>query len=677
MIRKNKVLKTTLIFALMLANWQPAHANIIKAFAQKIGLMRKKSNGTDKKSFAQKIAPHYGKIALGSAAAIVAIIGLWELIQFISANTSVDDNGRTKLYRCCMDNDIKKFKSTFKYCIPATINRASKSGETPLLIACDRNNLEMVKSLLPHCTKETINMANAEGATPLAAACGNRNVEMAELLLPHCTEETINKNYSTFFVTGTLLSLACFAKNLEVVTLLLPYYTKETINKPCTQELAPLHLACKKGSKEIVELLLKNGAEINNVYGRYGRYKMEPLSWACDSGNLELVTFLIEKGARVDRESLRCAIYSRDINIFKLVLSHASDFTINWADYSPRKRVSLHHACDKDNLEIVTLLLERGATRSINKADANGDTPLSLACKNGNLEIITLLLKKGAIVDGSTSLLRACENSNLEIVTLLLPYYTKETINTADKCGETPLYAACSKGNTELVKLLLEKGAKHSINKANHREQTPLWISFWSREGIELAKLLLLNGAKVRQEDLDRVRDQTKLKDYLKAVFAYDENNTLQKKHAFINSKKNNPELFNFLIKLSFSRSLEATIEENNTFQNFMKFDKLFAEKNWEKTVFHEICKNNTIRPKDKKIEFNKIFGVSKKDKEVPKTNSYENFVKKIIKKNNLYFAKRFVKEELGFRENLNKMRNPEIAEKNKNMEPDVLINFS
>ncbi|KAH8585593.1 ankyrin repeat-containing domain protein, partial [Bisporella sp. PMI_857] len=59
-------------------------------------------------------------------------------------------------------------------------------------------------------------------------------------------------------------------------------------------------------------------------------------------------------------------------------------------------RTALHHASDNGHLEVVTLLLEKGA--DLEAADIYGKTALHHASRNGHLEVVTLLLEKGADV---------------------------------------------------------------------------------------------------------------------------------------------------------------------------------------------------------------------------------------------------------------------------------------
>lgn len=87
----------------------------------------------------------------------------------------------------------------------------------------------------------------------------------------------------------------------------------------------------------------------------------------------------------------------------------------------------LHTAADKDQTEMVELLIEHGA--QINARSDAGDTPLHWAAYDARMNAATLLLEKGADVDPR------------------------------DKDGNTPLHLAAARGHVALTELLIAHGA--------------------------------------------------------------------------------------------------------------------------------------------------------------------------------------------------------------------------
>jgi ankyrin repeat protein len=110
----------------------------------------------------------------------------------------------------------------------------------------------------------------------------------------------------------------------------------------------------------------------------------------------------------------------------------------------------------------------------VNRAQADGTTPLHWAAYRVDRDVVQALLKKGA---------RA---------------------NVVNKYGASPLAEAVRVANPELVELLLNAGA--NANAANEDDQTPLMLA--ARTGnVAVAKLLVQHGADVNRRE--KYRDQS------------------------------------------------------------------------------------------------------------------------------------------------------------------------
>ncbi len=147
------------------------------------------------------------------------------------------------------------------------------------------------------------------------------------------------------------------SNNIEVIYWLLIHKNKDiTINVRYFfyLHLIPLHLAAECGHREIVELLLDRGADIN----ARANYNRTALHLAAERGHREIVELLLDRGA--------------DINIR--------------TNYN---RTALHIAALWGNREIAELLLDRGADIKIR--DDDNLTALNLAIWKDNREITELL----------------------------------------------------------------------------------------------------------------------------------------------------------------------------------------------------------------------------------------------------------------------------------------------
>lgn len=176
---------------------------------------------------------------------------------------------------------------------------------------------------------------------------------------------------------------------------------------------------------EVAEFLINNGADINCT----DICNATPLIMACKSNNFKLAKYLINKGA-----------------IF-------SD-----SDYG----TALSQAVKVNNLNLVAFLLDSGASVDDNNA-------FYLAVDNGYLEIVELLLNRGAnpnfktpSIPAKIPIVTAIEKGYTDIVKLLLKFGVDP--NLCDKYGKYLIHIAVSKENKDIVRVLLEYNVNVNAN---------------------------------------------------------------------------------------------------------------------------------------------------------------------------------------------------------------------
>ena len=128
--------------------------------------------------------------------------------------------------------------------------------------------------------------------------------------------------------------------------------------------------------------------------------------------------------------------------------------------YSPDGWTALH--LNFGNLEVVKLLLDRGA--DINAVSKNGfsATPLQGAAAFQKVELARLLIERGANVncrgeEGGTPLHEAAGNGQIEFAKLLLDHGAR--INAKDNNGKTPLSIALENKQVAMAKFLSRRNA--------------------------------------------------------------------------------------------------------------------------------------------------------------------------------------------------------------------------
>ena len=175
----------------------------------------------------------------------------------------------------------------------------------------------------------------------------------------------------------------------------------------------------------------------------FGLSKNERLMRAVKKNDLQKVKVLLDAGADAN------AVYNRDYK------SHIT-----------------HFAAAKGYLEVLSLLLERGA--SIENADHFRRTALHFAAANGRLAVVEMLLSRGAYIeacdrDGETALHNAAANGSWPVCEHLLDKGAQ--VNVINEDGGTPLhFAANTKAeNTEVIEGLLKRGADATLRTNKNR----------------------------------------------------------------------------------------------------------------------------------------------------------------------------------------------------------------
>ncbi|EXL65403.1 hypothetical protein FOPG_18367 [Fusarium oxysporum f. sp. conglutinans race 2 54008] len=191
-------------------------------------------------------------------------------------------------------------------------------------------------------------------------------------------------------------------------------------------EARTLHEAAKDGLVEVVNQLLKNGADVTSRDDD----GWAPINLAAGKGHEAVARLLVEKGAALE----------------------AKDNDGN----TPLSRVAIngHEAVAK-------LLVEKGA--NLEAEDEDGYTPLSLAAVNGHEAVARLLVEKGANLeakdeDGYTPLSLAAYNGHKAMAILLIE--KGADLEAKDEDGYTPLSLAAFNGHKAVARLLVEKGAR-------------------------------------------------------------------------------------------------------------------------------------------------------------------------------------------------------------------------
>lgn len=194
--------------------------------------------------------------------------------------------------------------------------------------------------------KSDLKSTNLFGYTPLHAASGKGHWEAAELLLAHGAD----------------------------------------VNRVNSGE-TPLHLAAGEGQIGMVELLLSRGADVD------GRSNTDtPLSRAAEKGHTQVVNLLLEHKAKLNPNGtlsdapLVRAVREGHADVASLLLAAGADTGVK---SSVSRWTALHWAASGDRVDLVRLLLDKGADASLQSEE--GETPLDVAKRFGHTDVVKLL----------------------------------------------------------------------------------------------------------------------------------------------------------------------------------------------------------------------------------------------------------------------------------------------
>ena len=145
-----------------------------------------------------------------------------------------------------------------------------------------------------------------------------------------------------------------------------------------------LHEACYSGHRDVVELLLDHGADIE---ARTYLYDLLPLDAACIKQRISTVELLLERGARANAwGSLYKACIINHVYMLNLLLDHGAEINNNC---NHLKSTPLHIACYGNSQDCVRELLHRGA--NLTMQNIYGETALDVARRMNHTVIFELM----------------------------------------------------------------------------------------------------------------------------------------------------------------------------------------------------------------------------------------------------------------------------------------------
>jgi ankyrin repeat protein len=367
--------------------------------------------------------------------------------------------------------------------------------------------------------------------------------ELHNLILSHLSEA-----YNLHAVSRTCRYLS---------TLVAPYLFSSAVK---AKHSHALRWAASVNNVEFMTRLLRAGVDVSATEirdeGGFGRRKLGGLKYktaleiTLEAGHMEALRVLWDHGDTVRGQLLKggmllAPVVRGDLPMLELLLEYipsgqldergnlAWDHVISVAIGSGKVetveffldrgfRVSdpLHQAASEGHLDIAKLLLERGVIEDIGGRSAwwNHMTAMDLAAKFGQVHLMELVLENGAEVDctseeGIKPVHYAAESGGVDAVKFLVQ--NGVDVNAPSNDGTTPIHEAARYNQYSTLEALIEMGGDVNVPDNDHhaalyhaaRASPALHILRSEGDdaytyGVDLAWLLLRNGAVVDQRDL-------------------------------------------------------------------------------------------------------------------------------------------------------------------------------
>lgn len=320
----------------------------------------------------------------------------------------------------------------------ADLKATDEAGFTALHTAAENGRTEQVNLLLQKGAEPETK--TKDGRTPLHCACSPAGTEevVAALLKANAKVNARDNNGSTAVgkvagfgkpgILARLLDAGADANNVDEAECSVLYLTaggpsndKLVAPEGGLSGIKQADLGSREDYLECAKLLIKHGAKVNGSTSGKNRL---PLYYASSTGFKEMVDLLLENGAKVDIEAR-----ARHTPILGAVMGGVPEVLERMISLGAKPdtlvndigTTALHAAASLKKPQMVEILLKQGA--KVNAKSTTGITPLLNAVHFNDVECVKVLIKYGAdpdiaAIDGMTPRALAIQQQRTEITKL-------------------------------------------------------------------------------------------------------------------------------------------------------------------------------------------------------------------------------------------------------------------
>lgn len=361
-----------------------------------------------------------------------------------------------ELFCACITGDLETIKRLL-HKDPA-LARCNYAYRTPIYFAVRENQLEAAAYLLE------------QGADPLSLAVNDSLLDIARDRGFTAMQKLLETTYARVqhaSPKGEPVAAAIRARDLARVRSLLAA-TPELLQAGDAGSNQPIHWAVMTRQIDLIDELLARGADINAARfdgarpiqltnGDYSYRGWRDVPKDITTTPREVLEHLRARGAYVD---ICTAAHIGDLERVRVLLdqdatlaNRPSEYvTYYWGSGTP-----LRNAAGRGHIEIVKLLLERGADPNLPEEHiAPHGHALYSAAANGHYEIAKLLLERGAypnpeVESSADALSRAISNADQQMIELLCSYGAARAVHLLAYSGDVQTAAAVFAANPTLA----------------------------------------------------------------------------------------------------------------------------------------------------------------------------------------------------------------------------------
>ncbi|KXJ75752.1 hypothetical protein RP20_CCG011139 [Aedes albopictus] len=329
--------------------------------------------------------------------------------------------------------------------------------------------------------------------------------------------------HETSFDSKDVVFWACESNAVGLLKYVLSKIRINFLFKPKPAKM--LHIAIKNGSDKICSYLIEDCKVHPDVKYHGG---LAPLHSAIIYGHINLVQLLLRKGADIHCRNtegwsaLHYAVHNKQITITKLLIDKGTDVN----SITKKKWNALHIACNSGDADMTRMLIQKCARDDV--TTNKGKTPLDLAAAGGHTEVVIILIENmietfllswktddvlwNVVINGHDSLKKMLIREYIKLPALgcfvdldILAWEgiikklerlinDGANVNAPNSTGCTVLHLSSSKGYCLVVELLLSNGA--NVNAVDTNKCTPL--HFACQNGHKkIAEILLRKKANI------------------------------------------------------------------------------------------------------------------------------------------------------------------------------------